>query len=303
MDQASGLRKLKDESPFTRPPVQPVRKGNTRIIAISSGKGGVGKSTLTVNLAISLSKEGKRVLVLDGDLGLANVNVILGIIPKFTLYHVIKGHKTLQDIILHTTEGIDLIPGASGYTQLADLDTVSRDNLIKSFSELENYDFIFIDTGAGINSNVINLVLASDEVIVITTPEPTSITDSYGLIKSLTHRNRNYKIGVLINKAKDDLEGRKVAKRVIEISDKFLGVRPKEIGILYKDEEVEKSIQAQKPFVITAPRSRAAECVQRITQKIINENTTTENGSSDENKLSNYFKKFFQNNETKSRVS
>ncbi|MDX1959109.1 MAG: MinD/ParA family protein [Leptospiraceae bacterium] len=302
LDQASGLRKLKDETQFGKTTTGIPKLLDTRILAISSGKGGVGKSTITVNLAIALAKEGKKVLVLDGDLGLANINVLLGVIPKYTLFHVVKGHKRLQDIILQTPEGIDIVPGASGYAQLADLDGVSRENLIQSFSELENYDIILVDTGAGISSVVISLVLAADEVLVITTPEPTSITDSYGLIKSITQKNRSFKINVLVNKARDEQESHKVAKRVIEISEKFLNVVPFEIGAVYKDEEVEKSIIAQKPFFISSPKSKATECIIKLSQKILREEIEDEQPVSDQNKLSNYFRKLFQSSENKSRV-
>ncbi|MCB1141039.1 MAG: MinD/ParA family protein [Leptospiraceae bacterium] len=290
MDQASGLRKLKEEYSGTKPVIGSSPPG-TKIIAVSSGKGGVGKSTISINLAISIARKGKRVLVLDGDLGLANINVMLGIIPKYTLYHVIKGIKTIQEIILSTPEGIDIIPGASGYSQLADLDKVSRDTLINGFSELGNYDFILIDTGAGIHATVISLVLAADEVLIVTTPEPTSITDSYGLIKSVIAKNRNYKLNVLINKAKDDIEGRRVAKRVIEISEKFLNVVPRAVGVIYKDEEVEKSILAQKPFFLYSPRSKATHCVSLVCDTLVKEKVQE---MEVERNLSSYFKKFFQ---------
>ncbi len=291
MDQAAGLRKLREDLPLIRSNV--VRRTNAKIIAITSGKGGVGKTTFAVNFAISLAREGQKVLVLDGDLGLANINVILGIIPKFTLYHVLKGNKTLREIILQIPEGIDIIPGANGYAQLADLDSISRDALIRDFSELDEYDFIIIDTGAGISSNVIALVLAADEGYILTTPEPTSITDSYGLIKSITQRNKNFPLKVVINKVRDDAEGKKVARRVIEISDKFLGVRPEELGVIYKDEDVEKSILAQKPFFINSPRSKASECMQKICKTVL-ENNPDSLENTETSKLGGYIRKFFQ---------
>jgi flagellar biosynthesis protein FlhG len=291
MDQAAGLRKLREDLPLIRSNV--VRRTSAKIIAITSGKGGVGKTTFAVNFAISLAREGQKVLVLDGDLGLANINVILGIIPKFTLYHVLKGNKTLREIILQIPEGIDIIPGANGYAQLADLDSISRDALIRDFSELDEYDFIIIDTGAGISSNVIALVLAADEGYIVTTPEPTSITDSYGLIKSITQRNKNFPLKVVINKARDEAEGKKVARRVIEISDKFLGVRPEELGVIYKDEDVEKSILVQKPFFINSPRSKASECMQKICKAVL-ENSPESLENTETSKLGGYIKKFFQ---------
>ena len=293
MDQAAALRKLRDKSPI-KSSQNKTKKRSTKIFAISSGKGGVGKSTITVNLGLSLTLEGKKVLIMDGDLGLANINVIMGIIPKYTLYHVIRGQKTLKEIILQTPEGLSIIPGASGYTQLADLDSNARENLMKSFAEIDDFDYILIDTGAGINSVVINLIMAADEVIIVTTPEPTSITDSYGLIKSIINRNKNFKLSVIINKAKDEIDGRKVSKRVVDICNKFLNVVPKEIGVVYKDEEVERSIYVQKPFIINSPKSRAADCIFRLSRTIIEENI----GQSDDDKrLSGYLKKFFANND------
>ncbi|MCX7998262.1 MAG: MinD/ParA family protein, partial [Leptospiraceae bacterium] len=187
--------------------------------------------------------------------------------------------------------GIDIVPGANGYAQLADLDSLSRENLIRDFSELDDYDFIIIDTGAGISANVISLVLAADEGIIVTTPEPTSITDSYGLIKSITQKNKDFPLSVVINKAKDELEGKKVAKRVIDISQKFLNVQPYELGIIYKDEDVEKSILAQKPFMISNPRSKASECMMKICHSLLH--TQEEEKESETVGLGGYLRKFF----------
>jgi flagellar biosynthesis protein FlhG len=290
MDQASGLRKLK-EIAVTKSAVLSDNPSNTRIIAISSGKGGVGKSTITVNLAIAMAQKGKKVLVIDGDLGLGNVNVLLGIIPKFTLYHVSKGIKSLKEIILRLDDGIHIIPGASGYSQLADMKENERKELIKDFTDLEEYDYILIDTGAGIHSSVISFILAANEVLIVTTPEPTSITDSYGLMKSIIAKDKNFKMNVLINKAKDEGEGRRVSKRVIDICEKFLNVTPREVGIIFKDDDVEKSILLQKPFLINTPRSKASVCLLNITDLFIQDNSEE---LKIERNISSYFKKFFQ---------
>lgn len=169
----------------------------------------MGKSTISVNLAISMARAGQKVLVFDGDLGLANVNVILGIIPKYNLYHVVKGHKSLKDIVIQTPEGVDIIAGASGYSQLANLNDTQRNSLIKGFSELDNYDIMIIDTGAGISSNVIGLTLPADDVIVITTPEPTAITDSYGLIKAIVSQSRDKNLKMVVNRVRSAIEGKK----------------------------------------------------------------------------------------------
>lgn len=288
MDQAENLRKLKEKVKKTSHPSN--GRLNTRIIAITSGKGGVGKSTLSINIGLSLVKVGKKVLVLDGDLGLANINVLLGIIPQYNLYHVVKGHKNLEEIIINTPEGIDIIPGANGYTQLANLDDEKRNLLIQNFSFLDKYDYIFIDTGGGISSNVIGLIMASDEVIVVTTPEPTSITDSYGLIKSVVNQERNKKISIVVNRAKDEKEGKKVATRVASISSKFLSIKVEEYGIIFLDDDVEKSIRAQKPLILNYPNSKAASCIHKVTQSVIHANSLN-NGEA--TKIGGFFNKFF----------
>ncbi len=241
-----------------------------KVIAIASGKGGVGKTVFTVNLGISLAKAGKKVLIIDGDLGLGNVNVLLGFLPKFNLYHVMKGHRSIRDIVFHTPEGVDVIPGANGYTQFANLDDKSRDQLIRSFSELDGYDYILIDTGAGIGANVIGFTLYANEVILIIAPDPSSVTDAYGLIKSLITLDKNKKISFIVNKIRSEQEGNKVVKRITEISYKFLGIKPANVGFIFQDEEIERSVRKQKPFLLAAPKSKAAENLYQITGTIAN---------------------------------
>jgi flagellar biosynthesis protein FlhG len=241
-----------------------------KVIAISSGKGGVGKTVFTVNLAVSLAKAGKKVLIIDGDLGLGNVNVLLGFLPKFNLYHVMKGHRSIRDIVFHAPEGVDVIPGANGYAQFANLDDKGRNQLIRSFSELDGYDYILIDTGAGIGSNTLGFSLYANEVILVIAPDPSSVTDSYGLIKSLISIDKNKKISFIVNRIRSEQEGKKVVKRITEISYKFLGIKPKSVGFLFHDEEVERSVRKQKPFLLTAPKCKAAENLYEITGAIAN---------------------------------
>jgi flagellar biosynthesis protein FlhG len=209
VDQAANLRRLVVETAATK---------RTRTIAITSGKGGVGKTSLAVALSIALAKDGSKVTLLDADLGLANINVILGIIPKYNLYHVIKGKKKLKDIVIDVPEGIKIIAGASGFHQLANLDMKQRMDFIEAVSELDEDDYMIIDTGAGISQNVLSFVGASDEVIVVTTPEPTAITDAYGIIKSIASQSPEKSVRLIVNRVQSVSEGKRVAQRVINIA-------------------------------------------------------------------------------------
>ncbi len=243
-------------------------KQKTKIIAISSGKGGVGKTNFAVNLAIAYSKLGKKTIVMDADLGLANVNVILGVIPKFNLYHVIKNKKTMKEIVLDTPYGIKIIAGASGFSQLANLSDEQRDAFIQSLSELETADIIIIDTGAGVSNNVLSFILAADETIIITTPETTSITDAYGIIKSIYSLEKDIPIKLVINKCSSIMEGKKVADRIINISFQFLSIKVENLGYIMQDEIVEKAVRVQKPFYILNPKSKASICIDHIISQL-----------------------------------
>lgn len=260
MDQASTLRQMVGKSdPGT----------TTQIITLTSGKGGVGKSTISVNLGLALASAGKKVLLFDADLGLANVNVLLGVVPKFNLYHVIKGHKELEDIIIRTPEGLDIIAGASGYSMLANLSDKERSSLVSAFEKLSGYDIMLIDTGAGVSSNVVGFTLPADKVIVVTTPEPTAITDAYGIIKSIVLVAPDKHLKLLVNRATSSLEGKKVAERVINISSQFLNVRVENLGFIYDDDNVPKSIRRQKPFYQLFPGCKAASCLDIVASRIL----------------------------------
>ena len=280
MDQASTLRQMVGKS---EPGTQ------TQIITLTSGKGGVGKSTISVNLGLTMAASGKRVLLFDADLGLANINVLLGIVPKFNLYHVLKGHKELEDIIIRTPEGLDIIAGASGYSMLANLADKERSSLVAAFEKLEGYDIMLIDTGAGVSSNVVGFTLPADKVIVITTPEPTAITDAYGIIKSIILLSPEKNIKLLVNRATSSLEGKKVAERVINISSQFLNVKVESLGFIYDDENVGKSIRRQKPFYHLFPNSKASSCLNLISARILEQElpSRTEGG------IGGFFKKIF----------
>lgn len=272
MDQAANLRRLVLEK-------KPDGSSATRTIVITSGKGGVGKTSLSVSLAIAIAQDGKSVTLLDADLGLANINVILGIIPKYNLYHVIKGKKKLKDIIIEVPEGIKIIAGASGFQQLANLDVKQRDEFIHSIAELANDDFLIVDTGAGISQNVLSFVMAADEVIVVTTPEPTAITDAYGIIKAIASQSNEKHIKLIVNRAQSVAEGKRVAQRVINIAGQFLNIKVEELGFVYEDLYVPKSVRNQKPFIVSYPNSKASGCVKVIADRINNKEIELNKGT------------------------
>lgn len=286
MDQAAKLRKLADEKGILIPLEnlddkksyrkkvslkKPDKKPNqnTRIIAVTSGKGGVGKTSISVNLAITLAQMGKKVTVLDADLGLANINVVLGFIPKYTLHHVFKGQKKLSDIIIEVPEGIKIIAGASGFYQLANLETNQRDDLIQSFLDIDMDDIVIVDTGAGVSANVLSFILASDETIVVTTPEPTAITDAYGIIKAIASQTSEMSIKLLVNRVNSAMEGKRVSERVINIAGQFLNTKVESMGFIFDDPTVASAVRNQRPFSVTHPKAKASSCLRSIAASLI----------------------------------
>ena len=270
-DQAEGLRRLAEEL-NTKPGREEdaaVRDVRTRIIAIASGKGGVGKSNLSVNLSIALSDLGRKVLLLDADLGLANVNVLLGVIPKYNLYHVIKGERKISEIVLHVPQGIDIIAGASGFTELANLNSEYRKRIIRDLNTIQNYDYIIVDTAAGVSHNVLSFIQASDEVIIITTPEPTSITDAYGIIKATV--NENFKdIRIVINRIQNILEGKRVSDKIIRISQQFLNVAIGNLGYMFDDEALVRAVKSQEAVLRASPGSRVSKSIVNLARVVDN---------------------------------
>ncbi len=281
-DQAEKLREIMQKK-------ESVPRGNTRVIAVSSGKGGVGKTNIAINLAIAYAQLGRKVIVLDADLGLANVNVILGIIPQYNLYHLIKKQKRMKDIIINTEFGIQFIAGASGFSKIANLSESERKHFIDELYELSNADIIIVDTSAGVSDNVLSFIAASDDVIIVTTPEPTAITDAYGIIKIIATEidNVDLDIKLIINRVNSVVEGRKVAERVINIAGQFLNLKVDYLGFVYEDALVHSAVLKQKPFIALDPRGKASICVKHIVSRL--ENIDFKEGRG----LGNFFKRLF----------
>lgn len=262
-DQAQQLRELMRAKPASAG-AQKDRK--TRIITVTSGKGGVGKTNVSVNMAIAYARLGKKVIVMDADLGLANVNVMLAMIPKFNLYHVIRKQKTMQEIILDTEYGIRIVAGASGFSKIANLTDDERQSFIEELNALSSADIIIIDTSAGVSSNVLSFVAAADEAVIVTTPEPTAITDAYGIIKIIATEVENLNMGLklVVNRVKSVAEAKSVADRMINIAGQFLNLKVEYLGFIYDDPAVPQAVLRQKPFMVLDPKCKAAQCVQHI---------------------------------------
>ena len=261
----------------------------TRIITITSGKGGVGKSNLSVNMAIAFARLGKKVVVFDADLGLANVNVLLKMIPQYSLYHVVKKQKTIHDILVETEYGISIVAGASGFSQIVNMSEEDRQSFITQLDTLSFADIIIIDTSAGVSSNVLDFIAAADDAVIVTTPEATAIADAYSLIKIIAteYEPVDLKLRLVINRAKGAGEAKSVADRLIDIVGKFLYLKIDYLGFLYEDPTVPNSVRLQKPFVVLDPKSKASICIQHLAERM-EKNKPAETGG-----ISNVFKKLF----------
>jgi flagellar biosynthesis protein FlhG len=282
-DQAEGLRELMKE-------MRPVREKKTRIIAVASGKGGVGKTNISINLAIAYAKLKKKVIVLDADLGLANVNVVMGVIPKYNLYHVVRKQKTMREIILNTNYGIQIVAGASGFAKIANLEEEERRAFIDELQELSYADVVIIDTSAGVSSNVLSFIEAADDVLIVITPEPTSITDAYGLIKIMSTEidSQDMSLKLIVNRAQSVTEAKKVQQRVISIASQFLNLKVDYLGYVYDDPIVSQAVRRQIPFIVLDPAAKASECVMHLVSRL--ENVDYKEGSGMSKLLRNFLK-------------
>ncbi|MDR0562947.1 MAG: MinD/ParA family protein [Spirochaetaceae bacterium] len=251
-----------------------------RIITITSGKGGVGKTNISVNMALAYARLGKKVVVMDADLGLANVNVLLSIIPKFTLFHVMRKQKTMKEILVETEYGISIISGASGLSKIANLTEDERQNFINELDSLSEADIIIIDTSAGVSSNVLDFIVAADDAVIITTPEPTAITDAYGIIKIIAteHDGLNMGLKLVVNRVKSVVEAKKVADRMTNIAGQFLNLKVDYLGFIYDDAVVSQGVLRQKPFMVIDPKSKASLCVQHIVDRMEKTEVLRESG-------------------------
>jgi len=267
IDQASALREQAQRQYRTTPVGW---TSNCQLLAITSGKGGVGKTHVVVNLAIALRAAGKRVAIFDADFGLANVDVFLGLNPKYHLGHVIEGVRTLRSVIVHSPEGVDIIPASSGIQELTMMGEAKRRELLSQLVAVSrNYDYILIDTAAGIADNVIRFLMAARRVIVVSAPEPTAIVDAYALIKVLIRRDKEKELFLLVNSAQDMEEARGVHQQLARVVSRFLGHSLIYLGAIPKDKKVCESVRLQTPLLVSHPRSYISRCFRQIAEDLI----------------------------------
>jgi len=240
-----------------------------QVIAISGGKGGVGKTNVSINLAVSLAEIGRKVMVLDGDLGLANIDVVLGLHPKYDLSHVLRGEKALDEIIVEGPHGIRLVPGASGIQHMAELSPAEHAGIISAFSESgADIDTLIVDTAAGISDTVISFTRAAQEVIVVVCDEPASITDAYAIIKLLNKEYGSSRFRILANMVRTPQEGRDLYNKMCAVTDRYLDVMLSFMGAIPYDENLKKAVKSQKPVVTAFPRSKAAQAFKNLARKV-----------------------------------
>ena len=302
-DQAEKLREImkrKKDSTSSSKSSSSARSGinpadKARIITVTSGKGGVGKTNLSVNMALAFARLGKKVIVMDADLGLANVNVMLNMIPKYNLYHVIKKQKTIREILVETEYGISIVAGASGFSQIANMGEEDRKDFICELETLTNADIIIIDTSAGVSSNVLDFIAAADDAVIITTPEPTAITDAYGIIKIIAteYDSLNMGLKLVVNRAKGAAQAKSVADRMINIAGQFLNLKVDYLGFIYDDISVPQAVLRQKPFMVVDPKCKASICVQHIVERM------DRNKSGESTGFGGMLKRFFGRSDTR----
>lgn len=266
MDQATSLRNMVSETN---------EKPSARVITVTSGKGGVGKSSISLNLAICLSRMGQRVVLLDADFGLANIEVMLGVRPRANLADLMFRGRDLKDIIIDGPEGIKFISGGSGIQELARMNREQCMYLTKKLVELDELaDVIVIDTGAGISDSVLEFVASSNEVLLVATPEPTSITDAYALLKALNRKSEFSKssttIKMVANRVRNDDEGRNVLyENMKNVVNRFLNISLEYLGAIPQDDQVSKAVMKQMPVTMCAPNSGASKAIEAMAKALI----------------------------------
>lgn len=272
-DQASRLRALAARETGEAPLF------SSRVLAVTSGKGGVGKTNVVAGLAMTLARQGQRVLVLDADFGLANLDILLGLTPPWTLEHVLRGERVMEEIVVQGPCGIHVIPASSGIQELTQLDTLSELRLVQGLQRLSgSYDWMLIDTAAGIHDSVIRLLLAAQEVVLVTTPEPTSLVDAYAMVKVVHLRDPQKPLWVMVNNAHTVEEAEETLAQLQAATSRFLGKELQVLGMLPSDPHLLQAVRQQRGVVELYPSSPAALALGELAQHLQNHGTMEKDG-------------------------
>jgi flagellar biosynthesis protein FlhG len=261
LDQAQKLRQMAQK--------EVVNGNRPQIITVTSGKGGVGKSNVVVNLAITLQRLGKKVLIFDADIGMGNDDVLMGFLPKYNVFDVIFNNKSIEEVIINGPYGVKLLPGGSGISRVDELTEEQRELFLNKLSSLSDLDYIIMDTGAGISRSVLGFIACCEELIILTTPEPTSLTDAYSLLKAVKHFKIKDKGKVIINRALDKKEADNTFGKFNNAVESFLKMKLEYIGYVSEDRKLVQSVRMQQPFVMAFPNCEAAQDIEKIANNII----------------------------------
>lgn len=279
LDQAERLRTLAQNKDNLKKP---------KIITVTSGKGGVGKSNFVVNISITIQKMGKNVLIFDADVGMGNDDVLMGFMPRYNIFDVILKDMRIEDVVINGPYGVKLLPAGSGLNKIDELTEEQRENFISKLAALSDIDYIILDTGAGINRSVLGFVACCEELIIITTPEPTSLTDAYSLLKVINHFKLRTTSKVVINRAMDTEEGFATFQKFNNAVNTFLKMKLEYLGSIAEDRKLVQSVRQQEPFVIKYPSCSASLDIQKLALKLIG-TTDTSSGIG----VQSFFKKIF----------
>jgi len=284
-DQAAQLRQIASKLRQSREQKQ---KSKTRLVTVTSGKGGVGKTNFSVNLALSLAKRGFRVVIIDADFGLANVNVVLGVSTKYDLTHVLNDEKTIFEVMTEGPGGIKFISGGAGFSDVFELSREDVEKYIEKLMVLEDVaDIIIIDTGAGINEGILNFIKASHDIILVTTPEPTALMDAYALVKTVAHQDFDVNFRLVVNMAHSVREAENTITNFKTLAKTYLGLDIDPLGYLIYDKAVSEAVRQQTPYIYSFPKSEVAKNMQNIVLKFLDEPA--------DNYYKNSFSRFLRN--------
>jgi flagellar biosynthesis protein FlhG len=281
LDQALELRKLAAEKRAALGAVSASSERGMRIVAVTSGKGGVGKTNFTINFGLALVEQGSRVAILDADLGMANINVALGMAVRSSLHDVVLGQRTLTEVMVEGPGGIKIIPGGSGVQELAEIGEKARTRLLEGLTELAEFvDVLLIDTAAGISRNVLGFACAADTVVVVTVPEPPAIADAYGMIKSLLTLKRGADVRLVVNRTMRPFEGKAVYEKLNLVVKRFLGAHITSFGAIPEDDAVPDCVRRQRAFLREDPNSPVSRAVRRLAESYLGDRRVDSGGVS-----------------------